>query len=160
MTATPIPAAHTASPAERGGFAFGAVALVFTIVMAFTTVPTPLWPLFAQRDGLSSLMVTVVFAVYALAVALSLFLVGHLSDCEPGLSRNLDLVERLRAVAGPHDTSPGSIAVAWTVRKPAVDAAIVGFRRPDQVDPILPAASIELTAQDLAEIEASPRVTR
>jgi MFS family permease len=62
------------------GFGFWAVALAFTIVMAFTTVPTPLWSLYAQRDRLSSLTVTVVFAVYALAVAVSLFLVGHLSD--------------------------------------------------------------------------------
>jgi MFS family permease len=53
---------------------------MFTTVMAFTTVPTPLWSLFAARDGFSSLIITVVFAVYALAVALSLFLVGHLSD--------------------------------------------------------------------------------
>ena len=49
-------------------------------VMAFTTVPTPLWSLFAQRDRFSSLTVTLVFAAYAVAVALSLFLVGHLSD--------------------------------------------------------------------------------
>jgi MFS family permease len=48
--------------------------------MAFTTVPTPLWSLYAQRDRFSSLMVTIVFAAYALAVALSLFLAGHLSD--------------------------------------------------------------------------------
>ena len=48
--------------------------------MAFTTVPTPLWSLYAQRDHFSSLTVTIVFAAYALAVALSLFLAGHLSD--------------------------------------------------------------------------------
>jgi MFS family permease len=48
--------------------------------MAFTTVPTPLWSLYAQRDRLSSFTITIVFAVYALAVALSLFFVGHLSD--------------------------------------------------------------------------------
>ena len=35
------------------------------------------------------------------------------------------------------DTTPGAVAVAWTLRNPAVDGAIVGFRRPDQVDPIL-----------------------
>ena len=39
-----------------------------------------------------------------------------------------------------HDTTPGAVAVAWTLRNPAVDGAIVGFRRPDQVDPILAAA--------------------
>jgi MFS family permease len=59
---------------------FWALALAFTTAMAFTTVPTPLWSLYAERDRFSSLTVTIVFAVYALAVALSLFLAGHLSD--------------------------------------------------------------------------------
>jgi aryl-alcohol dehydrogenase-like predicted oxidoreductase len=76
---------------------------------------------------------------------------------EPQLSRNLALVERLSAVAERYDTTPGAVAVAWTLRHPAVDAAIVGFRRPDQVDPILPAAGLELTDEDLAEIEGSTR---
>ena len=71
---------------------------------------------------------------------------------EPHLSRNLALVERLRAVAGRHDTTPGAVAVAWTLRNPAVDGAIVGFRRPDQVDPILAAASLVLTDEDIATI--------
>ena len=56
------------------------MAFAFATVMAFTTVPTPLWSIYAQRDHFSSLTVTIVFAVYALAVALSLFLAGHLSD--------------------------------------------------------------------------------
>jgi aryl-alcohol dehydrogenase-like predicted oxidoreductase len=72
---------------------------------------------------------------------------------EPQLSRNLALVERLQAVAARHETTPGAVAAAWTLRNPAVDAAIVGFRRPDQVDPILPAASLQLTEADVAEIE-------
>lgn len=72
---------------------------------------------------------------------------------EPQLSRNLKLVERLRAVAARHDAEPGTVAVAWTLRNPAVDAAIVGFRRSDQVDPLLPAANLELTAEDLEQIE-------
>jgi hypothetical protein len=49
---------------------FWLVAGAFTTAMAFTTVPTPLWSLYAQRDRFSSFTVTVVFAVYALAVAL------------------------------------------------------------------------------------------
>jgi aryl-alcohol dehydrogenase-like predicted oxidoreductase len=74
---------------------------------------------------------------------------------EPLLSHNIELVDRLRHVAERHDTTPGAIAVAWTLRHPAVDAAIVGFRRPDQVDPILTAANLELTDQDVAEIEGT-----
>jgi MFS family permease len=67
-------------PTKRGAFGFWALAFAFTTAMAFTTVPTPLWSLYAQRDSFSSFTVTIVFAVYAVAVALSLFLVGHLSD--------------------------------------------------------------------------------
>jgi aryl-alcohol dehydrogenase-like predicted oxidoreductase len=76
---------------------------------------------------------------------------------EPQLSENLDLVERLRKVADRHDTTPGAVAVAWTLRNTAVDGAIVGFRRPDQVDPILTAANLELTSHDIAEIEGGAR---
>ena len=72
---------------------------------------------------------------------------------EPLLSEHLALVERLRAVAERHDTTPGAVAVAWTLRNPAVDGAIVGFRRPDQVDPILAAASLDLGEDDMATIE-------
>jgi aryl-alcohol dehydrogenase-like predicted oxidoreductase len=72
---------------------------------------------------------------------------------EPQLTRYLALVERLRAVADRHDTTPGAVAVAWTLRNPAVDGAIVGFRRPDQVDPILAAAGLALSDEEAAEID-------
>jgi aryl-alcohol dehydrogenase-like predicted oxidoreductase len=76
---------------------------------------------------------------------------------EPQLSRNLELVDRLKQVADRYDTTPGAIAVAWTLRNPAVDGAIVGFRRADQVAPILTAANLDLTDEDIAEIEGSTR---
>ena len=76
---------------------------------------------------------------------------------EPKLSQNLELVERLEAVASRHDTTPGAVAVAWTLHNPGVDGAIVGFRRPDQVDSILAAASLELTEHDIDEIEGATR---
>ena len=63
----------------------------------------------------------------------------------------------MAAVAERHDTTPGAVAVAWTLRNPAVDGAIVGFRRPDQVDPILSAAGIELSAEDVEQIEGADR---
>jgi len=72
---------------------------------------------------------------------------------EPQLSRHIALVERLQTVADRHDATPGAVAVAWTLRNPAVDGAIVGFRRPDQVDAIVAAANLELTDEDLDEIE-------
>jgi aryl-alcohol dehydrogenase-like predicted oxidoreductase len=72
---------------------------------------------------------------------------------EPQLSEHLALVDRLRTVAGRHDTTPGAVAVAWTLRNPAVDGAITGFRHPDQVDPIITAAQLELSDEDVATIE-------
>lgn len=71
---------------------------------------------------------------------------------EPALSRHLAIVERLETVAERYGTGPGAVAIAWTLMNPAVDGAIVGFRRPEQVDPLLSAASLELTPEDLAEI--------
>jgi aryl-alcohol dehydrogenase-like predicted oxidoreductase len=72
---------------------------------------------------------------------------------EPQLSRHLAVVERLKAIAARYDTTPGAVAGAWTLRHPAVDGAIVGFRRPDQLDPILAAAGLELSDDDVDEIE-------
>jgi aryl-alcohol dehydrogenase-like predicted oxidoreductase len=72
---------------------------------------------------------------------------------EPELSRRLELVERLKRVAEREGVSPGAVAVAWTLRNTAVDGAIVGFRRPDQVDPILPGAELELGDEDAVDLE-------
>lgn len=72
---------------------------------------------------------------------------------EPLLTGNLALAARLKAVADRYETSAGAVAVAWTLRNQAVDGAITGFRRPDQVDPILAGANLELTDQDIAQIE-------
>ncbi|EFC86795.1 aldo/keto reductase [Parafrankia sp. EUN1f] len=72
---------------------------------------------------------------------------------EPRLSSALALVERLRTTAERLGTSPGTVAVAWTLRNPAVDGAIVGFRRPDQVDPLVTAANLRLDDGDVAAFE-------
>jgi aryl-alcohol dehydrogenase-like predicted oxidoreductase len=74
---------------------------------------------------------------------------------DPRLAEHLALVERLRIVAERHGATPGAVAVAWTLRNLPVDGAIVGFRRPDQVDPIVAAANLELDDEDVAEIDGS-----
>ena len=51
--------------ARRHGAAFWAVAFAFLIVMAFATLPSPLYGLYRVRDHLSTLTVTVVYAVFA-----------------------------------------------------------------------------------------------
>ncbi len=62
------------------GVAFWVVAAAFLLNMAFSAVPTPLYVLYQARDHFSAIMVTVVYAVYAVGVIASLFLAGHISD--------------------------------------------------------------------------------
>src|ERR1700749_1806016 len=93
------------TPLRNYRFGFWAVAFAFTALMAFTTVPTPLWSLFAERDRFSSLTIAVAFAVYAVAVAISLVLAGHLSDVY-GRRRLLAPALALNVVAG-------LVFVAW-----------------------------------------------
>jgi len=71
---------------------------------------------------------------------------------EPKLSRNLRLVELLREIGNAHKVQPGVVAIAWTLSNPAVTAAIVGARRAEQVDGILPAASFRLSAEEAEKI--------
>ena len=72
---------------------------------------------------------------------------------EPKLSQNLKAVERLRAVGARHGRSPGEVAIAWTLRLPAVTGAIVGARNAKQVDGIIGAMNFRLTPQEIAEVE-------
>jgi aryl-alcohol dehydrogenase-like predicted oxidoreductase len=72
---------------------------------------------------------------------------------EPQVWRHLAAVDRLKAVAERHGSSPGAVAIAWTLRNPAVDGAIVGFRRPEQVESLRDALSLELDDEDVAGLE-------
>ncbi len=73
---------------------------------------------------------------------------------QPRLSRNLQLAGVLRRIGERHRVSAGVVAIAWALRHPAVTAAIVGARRPDQIDETVAAANLDLTGDDLGEIEA------
>jgi aryl-alcohol dehydrogenase-like predicted oxidoreductase len=74
---------------------------------------------------------------------------------EPKLTKNLELVERLRAVGNRYGRSPGEVAIAWALRLPAVTGAIVGARNAKQADGVMRAGELKVTAQDLAEIEGN-----
>ncbi|HEX4596022.1 MAG TPA: aldo/keto reductase [Bryobacteraceae bacterium] len=82
---------------------------------------------------------------------------------EPLLSRNLELAELLRSIAKRHGRTTGEVAIAWTLRHPAVTAAIVGMRSPQQVDGVIGAAEFRLSPEELTEIDkfrqAEPRVS-
>jgi aryl-alcohol dehydrogenase-like predicted oxidoreductase len=71
---------------------------------------------------------------------------------EPRLTRNLELVERLRAIGARHGVSPGVVAIAWTLRHPAVTAAIVGLRSRAQFEGIRAAATFRLAPEEIGEI--------
>ena len=69
---------------------------------------------------------------------------------DPQLALHLEMADRVRTVAERLTVAPGVVAIAWTLRNPAVDGGIVGLRRSDQVDELEDAASLELSGEDLA----------
>ncbi len=76
---------------------------------------------------------------------------------EPLLSRNLRLVELLRDIGARYQVSPGEVAIAWTLRNPAVTAAIVGVRTAQQVRGIIGAAEFRVGALEAKQIELALR---
>jgi aryl-alcohol dehydrogenase-like predicted oxidoreductase len=72
---------------------------------------------------------------------------------EPKLSKNLVLVERLRKIAAHHGRSPGEVAIAWTLRNPAVTGAIVGARNAIQAQGVMRAGEFTLEEEEIREIE-------
>ena len=73
---------------------------------------------------------------------------------EPGLSANLVVVDRLRTIAREMGCTRAELAVAWTLAWPAVTGAIVGARRPGQLDDWIGAGAVELDDDRLDEIAA------
>ena len=74
---------------------------------------------------------------------------------EPQLSKNLELVERLRQIGARHGRTPGEVAIAWALRHPAITAAIVGARNAKQAEGVMRAGELKLTAEEIAEIEGA-----
>jgi len=72
---------------------------------------------------------------------------------EPNLSRNLRLVELLRSIGERHGRTPGEVAIAWTLRHPAVTGAIVGVRNPEQVLGVIGAAEFQLSSEEVGKIK-------
>ncbi|WP_022902623.1 MFS transporter, partial [Curtobacterium sp. B8] len=76
----PAPRGRRSHSRRRHGAGFWAVAFAFLSVMAFATVPAPLYVIYQARDGFPTITTTVVFAAYGVGVVGSLWLAGHLSD--------------------------------------------------------------------------------
>ncbi|MBV8896541.1 MAG: aldo/keto reductase, partial [Acidobacteriaceae bacterium] len=73
---------------------------------------------------------------------------------QPQLSRNLEVVELLKDIGVRHGHSPGEVALAWALHNPAVTGAIVGLRRPDQVQGTLGALVFRLGDAEIQEVES------
>ncbi|WP_200799372.1 MFS transporter [Williamsia sterculiae] len=77
MTITTAPTPRTTGPVRTG---FWIIALAFLTQMAFCAVPTPLYAIYQHRDGFPTIVLTLIFSVYAVGVMVSLYLAGHVSD--------------------------------------------------------------------------------
>jgi aryl-alcohol dehydrogenase-like predicted oxidoreductase len=73
---------------------------------------------------------------------------------EPGLSANLAVVDGLRVIAARRGCSVAEVAIAWVLSRSEVTAAIVGARRPAQIEGTVGAADLFLTEAELSEIAA------
>lgn len=73
---------------------------------------------------------------------------------EPNLSRNLELAQLMKRIGERHNRTAGEVAIAWTLRHPAVTAAIVGMRSAEQARGVLGALEFRLSAEEIAEIDA------
>ena len=73
---------------------------------------------------------------------------------EPKLTVHLQRIENLRSIADRLGRTVSDLALAWTLRKPVVTSAIVGARRPEQIEQTAPAGDLSLTPEVCAEIEA------
>jgi len=74
---------------------------------------------------------------------------------EPRLSKNIELVERLRRVGERHGRTPGEVAIAWTLRHPVVTGAIVGARNAKQAEGVMRAGELKLSPEEIAGIEGA-----
>lgn len=79
----------------------------------------------------------------------------NLAFREPHLTNSLKLVEVLRGIASRHGRTVADVAIAWTLRLPAVTGAIVGARNTHQVDGFVGALDFRLSGDDVSEIDAA-----
>jgi aryl-alcohol dehydrogenase-like predicted oxidoreductase len=72
---------------------------------------------------------------------------------EPALTANFALVEKLEEIARRYNRTPGELAISWVLRRPELTAAIVGARRPSQIEDTAPASDWQLPAEVIREID-------
>ncbi len=73
---------------------------------------------------------------------------------EPELSKNLVLVDGLKPIARASGHSVAQLALAWVLRRPEVTSAIVGARKPAQIEETVGAGDWGISAADAAAVNA------
>lgn len=73
---------------------------------------------------------------------------------EPKFSQNLFTTNKLRAIAQRKNITLAQLAIAWVIRKEAITAAIVGARKPSQIEETIKASEIVLDNREIIEIES------
>ncbi len=72
---------------------------------------------------------------------------------EPQFTATLQLVDQLRPIAERSGKTLAQLAISWVLRRSEVTAAIVGARRPDQIEETAKAGDWKLTVEDIEQIE-------
>ena len=73
---------------------------------------------------------------------------------EPKLSKNLELVEKLKEIGARHNRTAGEAAIAWALRKPVVTGAIVGARSAKQAEQVFRSGDFRLSPEEIGEMES------
>ena len=80
---------------------------------------------------------------------------------EPQLSKNLAFVEELRPIAEKYGKTVSQFAIAWVLMNPTVTSAIVGARRPQQIEETAGGADFLIEPEDICLIdEISERICK
>jgi aryl-alcohol dehydrogenase-like predicted oxidoreductase len=72
---------------------------------------------------------------------------------EPQFSANLELTKGLYTIAQKRGRTVAQLAIAWVLRRPEVTAAIVGARRPSQIEETVLAGDWVLSKEDISAID-------
>jgi aryl-alcohol dehydrogenase-like predicted oxidoreductase len=67
--------------------------------------------------------------------------------------RALQAVEQLKSIAEKYGATTGQLSIAWVLAQPGITSAIVGARNAEQVQDNAKAAELQISPDDLAEIE-------
>ena len=69
------------------------------------------------------------------------------------------VIDELEIIAKGHETNVASVALAWVRAQPAVSSVIIGARRLSQLDDNVRAVDVDLTADELARLDALTKPT-